>query len=655
MAMTNNDIKSRSVKEFLSNDKYVIPIYQRNYDWGEREALQLIEDIADYAKEHNNRNYYIGSAIVFPKSNDGEFIFETIDGQQRLTTLTILTSLLCGEGYAEWYQRPNLTYDHRKEADIALKMLENKQCSEHPAAQNIVNVYNIFKKNLPQILKTKRLEVSEFAKYLFNNVMVVRIPVPEDTELNHYFEIMNTRGEQLEKHEVLKAELMGYLDETEHLLFNTIWEACSDMTSYVQMNFTANCRKVIFSENLEDIQDEDFNVLNNHYTNNDSKTEEKNADQPLSIEELINHATQNIRYDLPKDGSQNEGEQDRFGSIINFPNFLLHVLKIMYHCRHDRLSSVDEYIKLDDKRLIPIFQYVIGSFADDILKRAFVKQFIMTLLQLRLKFDRYIIKREYLNGNERWSIKNIKSYKSGINYVNTFNGTDEDEEDTEIGKDIRMLEAMFHVSAPTQIYKHWLNAVLYYVYDKPTVTASQLKDMLYLLATTYMRDVYLTNEKIDFETIIYKNEFKAQNDSIKNWELIDKGCDVPNFVFNFYDYVTWKEGHYPQFEFSYRTSVEHFYPRNPMPGYENLQGKGLDKFGNLCLISHGMNSKFSNNMPKAKLDNFGRIDEVKNGLSLKLLEMMAMVDNEGEWGVAEIDTFEKMATEKLKRAIIHKV
>lgn len=54
MATIDNNIAQLTVKEFLSKDKYVIPIYQRNYDWGEREALQLLEDISDYAKNNSN-------------------------------------------------------------------------------------------------------------------------------------------------------------------------------------------------------------------------------------------------------------------------------------------------------------------------------------------------------------------------------------------------------------------------------------------------------------------------------------------------------------------------------------------------------------------------------------------------------------------------
>lgn len=653
MATINHDIKQLTVREFLSDDKYVIPIYQRNYDWGEKETLQLIEDVADYAKEDSDRNYYIGSAIVYVRSSNGQEYFETIDGQQRLTTLTILTTLLKRKNMADWYLHANLSYDHRKEANDALNLLRDNRFSDHPVAQNINDVYRIMDKNLVQILNGRGLSLEEFANYLFEKVVIIRIPVPQDTELNHYFEIMNTRGEQLEKHEVLKAVLMSDLDKTDHLLFHTIWEACSDMSSYVQMNLSISNRNLIFSEKWNELIYADFDELKENIVGDEESHADSEEDvYSHTLANLLADSKSNVRYELPRDGSLDEGKQDRFGSIITFPNFLLQVLKVTYYDFELRKEELDEIIKLDDKRLIPIFQNVLKSLSDKAERQLFVKRFIMQLLSLRVKFDKYVIKREYLNGTENWSLKNIRKYDNNkANYVNTFSGEYEDESD--VGKDIRMLEAMFHVSAPTQIYKHWLNAILFYVYVNNIIDPKIFRDKLYTLACTYMTDVYLADEKTDFETIIYNNDFNATNHTI-NWEKIDQGCDVPNFVFNFYDYITWKRdtGRYSKFEFTYRTSVEHFYPQSPMPGYDDLKDKGLDNFGNLCLISRGMNSKFSNNMPKAKLDNFGMIDEVRNGLSIKLLEMMDVVKNRNDWGVEEIAEFDKQAKEKLRRAIV---
>lgn len=669
-----------NIREFLSEGKYVIPIYQRNYDWGEREALQLLEDISDYAqknkeqdKEQNKEQpYYIGSAVVFLRTAHGETYFETIDGQQRLTTLTILACLLKHQKEAGWFEKPNLSYDHRKEADEALMMLVNGQLSQHPSAQNIVSVYRLLEKHLQPMLTAKGLDLETFADYLFEKVIILRIPVPQDTQLNHYFEIMNTRGEQLEKHEVLKAVLMGKLAPDEYQLFHLIWEACSDMGAYVQMNFSVDTRSVLFDDTWSKLGSKSFEELLTALPRKESDNTTNIEDgAPHTLESLFTDANNLFKdakrpksYDLPRDGNADKGNAERFGSIINFPNFLLQVLKVCYHGSPFYQKEVDAQIRLDDKALIPTFQAVLSSLGTEAEKTRFVKEFIMQLLLLRTLYDRYVIKREYVNGTESWSLKKLKydtNHKTG-SYVNTFsssNKAEDAEPESDIGKEIRLLEAMFHVSAPTQIYKHWLNAVLYHVlkavHTTNPIEADSLRNRLYDLARCYMLDVYLAKDgkKHSFEEIVYRKEGIPPNniDDI-DWGAINQGCNVQNFIFNFYDFILWKKelGQHEKFDFTYRTSVEHFYPQKPMPGYEPLPPEYLNSFGNLCLISSSMNSKFSNNMPKAKYDNFGSSKEMRSALSLKLQEMMESV-KDGEWEKEQIKAHYEEARERIKNAL----
>ena len=697
-----------NIREFLSDGKYVIPIYQRNYDWGEREALQLLEDISDYAQKNKEQNkkqnkkqpYYIGSAVVFLRAAHGETYFETIDGQQRLTTLTILACLLKHQEKASWFEKPNLSYDHRKEADEALMMLVNGQLSQHPSAQNIVSVYRLLEKHLQPMLTAKELDLETFADYLFEKVIILRIPVPQDTQLNHYFEIMNTRGEQLEKHEVLKAVLMGKLEREEHHLFHLIWEACSDMSAYVQMNFSVDMRNVLFNNTWSELQGKSFDAgffdkLLTALPQKESGNTINAEGAPHTLESLFKDANnlftdakRHKSYPLPSDGNAGKGKSERFGSIINFPNFLLQVLKVCYHDSpfyQKYPEAVDAQIRLDDKALIPTFQAVLSSLGTEEEKTRFVKYFIMQLLLLRTLYDRYVIKREYVNGTESWSLKTLKYEHKTVSYVNTFSSSNKAEDaecESDKGKEIRLLEAMFHVSAPTQIYKHWLNAVLYHVLKAVHTTnpikikADSLRDWLYNLARCYMLDVYLAKDgkKHSFEEIVYHEGGMPQNhiDDI-DWGAINQGCNVQNFIFNFYDFILWREKsvqhlqrkksrqdekleqdeesvQHEKFDFTYRTSVEHFYPQKPMPGYKPLPTEYLNSFGNLCLISSSMNSKFSNNMPKAKYDNFGSSEEMRSALSLKLQEMMKSV-KDGEWEKDQIKAHYEEARERIKNAL----
>ena len=655
--MHSDEIIPLSIKRLLSDEKYLIPIYQRNYDWGEKESLQLIQDIADFASTKKGKKYYIGSLVVFVRSKEGQEYFETIDGQQRLTTLTILMDVLKTlpevKDMVSWFVPGRLTYDHRPESDDALLLLSQGKLSDHPSANSIVDVFRIIQKNIKSILADKDLSLEDFVHYLLSNVIIMRIPVPRDTELNHYFEIMNSRGEQLEKHEVLKASLMDSLDEKYHILFNEIWEACSSLSSYVQMNFKPNVRSLIFTTSWADLQFYDFDSLNNQFIHLEDNSEEDDAENGYlsrTLSQLFEDAGLNKKYPLPDSDDKDEGN-DRFGSIINFSNLLLHALKVMYHTDEEYDPDIDREIRLDDKRLVDIFGLVLSSCSD---KSCFVKRFIMALLNIRWLFDRFIIKRENYNGKEGWSLKDVKKYeRSKINYVGTFSGDTDD--DNEVSRDIRMLEAMFHVSAPTQIYKHWMNAILYYVYNQDLIDPNEFREYLYTLACSYMLDRYLCEkeERVAFEDIIYKNDGHATNNTI-TWAMIDNGCDVENFVFNFYDYVTWKSNtkKYNKFDFTYRTSVEHFYPQTPMVGYQELTDEtGLNDFGNLCLISRGMNSKFSNNMPVAKYKNFGN-EAIAQELSIKLNEMMDVVREKGDWGEEEIAEFETFAREKILQAVM---
>ena len=109
--MNDKQPKYYNIKELFSSDDYVIPIYQRNYDWEETHIAQLIQDIVDYivkSKSHNSESkprYYIGSLIAYERKLEGSVIYEIIDGQQRLTTLTLLLIVIKNE-----YPQINLSW-----------------------------------------------------------------------------------------------------------------------------------------------------------------------------------------------------------------------------------------------------------------------------------------------------------------------------------------------------------------------------------------------------------------------------------------------------------------------------------------------------------------------------------------------------------------
>ena len=77
---------------------------------------------------------------------------------------------------------------------------------------------------------------TDFINYFENRVIIVRVEIPEYTDVAAYFEIMNNRGEQLQKHEILKSLFLSKLgnDDKNRAIFSKIWDACSEMDIPIQ-------------------------------------------------------------------------------------------------------------------------------------------------------------------------------------------------------------------------------------------------------------------------------------------------------------------------------------------------------------------------------------------------------------------------------------
>ena len=235
---------------------YVIPMYQRNYAWDKGEITQLIQDVIDYLPA--DRNYYIGTLVVFERTEGKRRVYETIDGQQRLTTLSLLASYLKNEKVCDvsWYQELAIDFASREHSRQTFSAIFKGQFNSDPSEvlgqqeinTAILNGYRLIKKILPQKFAENKVTPQEFAGFLFSSVQIMRVKMPKDTDLNHYFEIMNNRGEQLEKHEVLKSRMMELLKDNkeDQNCLHVVWEACANMEKYVQMGFTPTQRDAIF-------------------------------------------------------------------------------------------------------------------------------------------------------------------------------------------------------------------------------------------------------------------------------------------------------------------------------------------------------------------------------------------------------------------------
>src|SRR4051812_32109900 len=103
--MKHKDIQPLNVSDLFVSGEYVIPIYQRNYAWEEGEVKQLLQDVHDFSNAYPDKDYFIGTLVVFNRNENGRTIYETIDGQQRLTTLNIIYGVLHREFSSEIHSK----------------------------------------------------------------------------------------------------------------------------------------------------------------------------------------------------------------------------------------------------------------------------------------------------------------------------------------------------------------------------------------------------------------------------------------------------------------------------------------------------------------------------------------------------------------------
>lgn len=622
-------ITQLSIQRLLSgNVEYVIPMYQRNYAWEEGEITQLIQDVIDYLPKSGDkaRNYYIGSLVVYERPDTKTPVFETIDGQQRLTTLSLLTSYLKNTKAADldWYSNLSIHFDSREHSRATFAAIFEGRFKDDPAEvltekqinTGILNGYRLIHKVLPHKLKENDVSPQQFADFLFRYVQIMRVKVPADTDLNHYFEIMNNRGEQLEKHEVLKARMMEKLQgcQQSQNCLHTVWEACANMERYVQMGFTPGQRSSIFGEqNWGRFEPANFDELSAALHRTQEFVDRQDA--PLTLEQIIARTSVGVEQDKTGDEAP-----ERFNTVINFPNFLLHVLRV----------DTQADIPLDDKRLLDTFEAHILKQPDP---AAAVKRFTFSLLRSKYLFDQFVIKREFIKGADGWSLKRFKWNDGGErsragrgSYVNTFG---EEEGNEGINRRILMLLSAFHVSTPTLVYKHWLNAALHYLFYSEPVEAQAYLQHMESVAKAFVFDRFLAPQTgLEYFSIIYENRgiCQTRREGVTAETLkprLSFGNIENNLVFNFLDYLLWLEHQGDEkvkpYEFTFRSSVEHYYPQHPLPGHAPLDAETLNSFGNLCLISHDKNSRLSNFMPTAKKEFYqnNSIDSVKQHLMMK--------------------------------------
>lgn len=601
---------SLSVNRLLNEDTYAIPLYQRNFAWTYDEIEQLLNDVADAVQE-NRDNYYIGTLVVNKENN----IFKIIDGQQRTTALNLIALALKHEFGFDRLKAVNLTFPARKKSNKNIQDLFAKKKILEGDENELTRGYGHARDALKKVLEERQLNPQTFVNYLFEKVIIFRSILPEDLDLNLYFERFNSRGEQLEAHEILKAQMMAKFGTDQEMAqkFAKIWDACAEFNKPVIKTFQIRSRP-------NNTDEEGEKIFGKEFTNFKLESVfEKIRVKKIEQRSLLDAITQ-TNYESSS-LVNNGADISNYTTVIDFPTFLLQVFFIM--------EGNDE-TTFDDKKLLKIFEI-------ERRDREWIQQFGQLLLTMKHIFDTFIVKNVQLENETEWQIKRgqYETYRRNenggwkyvrINYQNnTFDN---------LNKNIILLQSMFAVTFTANRDSRWLYEILQFLFNhieelNQPEFASLFKNFLEKMAVRYAEERLFTEDK-----------------SIKKYGAI------PVYAFNFVDYVLWKNRaelekeykdiKFDHFKFAYRRSIEHWFPQNPNghDGESQLPAEFLHSFGNLCIITDSQNSRFGNSYPEAKLEQWER-EGIFHRQSLKLQMMAKITSKNNRWDICEIQSMEK--------------
>lgn len=272
--------ESKTIKEIFGDAMsfYKMPDYQRPYSWEDEEVEQLWDDI--YTAYKNNiddftidENYFLGSMILIPKGNE----FDVVDGQQRLTTLTILFCVVRDLfsniqsmklirnsiiDFVEEKQRLKLRTDIQMQNEFENSIIKKitwpeKFVKKDKKKYKYMNTAIILKEKIEPLQES---ELDSFIQYLFNKVRMITISCSNDSFAIKLFQVLNTRGMDLSPSDLIKSFLLSKLDADNHNQFMATWreietlitnsnETITDLFGYYEYYLLAsNPKRSIYDE-----------------------------------------------------------------------------------------------------------------------------------------------------------------------------------------------------------------------------------------------------------------------------------------------------------------------------------------------------------------------------------------------------------------------
>lgn len=182
MPLIEDELRITPIKELI-NLNLALPPYQRPYRWTVKSTNTLFMDTYEAFKD-GIEEYRLGSIILHKEPDN---TYNIVDGQQRLTTLSIL--LHC------------LDYNNNRLLNEKYNQLSNK---------GIVDNHNVLSRRVKEL---ENNELTRFRDYLLENCTTVKIVTDNEQEAFQFFDSQNSRGKELAPHDLLKSYHLREMNE----------------------------------------------------------------------------------------------------------------------------------------------------------------------------------------------------------------------------------------------------------------------------------------------------------------------------------------------------------------------------------------------------------------------------------------------------------
>ena len=285
----------KSIRELLSNVKYDIDFYQREYVWERRHIEELLDDFEDrftasYSEQHEPAqvesypHYFLGTIITVKESGRAYIV----DGQQRLTTLTLLLIYIhhlqnsnhavadvSPMIFSQKYQKKSFNIDVPERMVCMQALFEHGEfdATDHDdlSVRNLAARYEDIQELFPESLKGDALPY--FTDWLIENVDLVEIEAYTGDDAFTIFETMNDRGLNLEQADMLKGYLLANINSYQQkTAANDLWK--KRIVEFVNIGTETNTDEVDFffktwlrAKYAETIRERKKGAVNRDYEN----------------------------------------------------------------------------------------------------------------------------------------------------------------------------------------------------------------------------------------------------------------------------------------------------------------------------------------------------------------------------------------------------